>query len=323
MAKESSIVAHAKRMKMRQERAIQSSERLPMKTEGRIAESSTMEREQNGEIMISIPLSDLIPDPNQARLNFSKVLELMESIKLNGLLQPIIVIKNNEGKYIIKDGECRWRAMKSLAEEKGQDISTIKINAICKYGDVDENIGTIMNILRNNYTPFEIAIWIKNYKNTHPGITLEQIGKYINKSRQNVGEYLNLLRLPEKIQNHAIGNNIIPFYILKQLAANPRLSEQEKIQEYGKLLEMYRQYNPGCTEEDEEAIRSDNEVQEPTKINKKFNVINKKIDTLLRSFEKFKVEDIVNSEDRQLLLEKLEIIIANANKLKNSIEGQE
>lgn len=273
--------------------------------------------------LVFIPLSELSPDPNQARQDFSKVMEIKESIRRSGQLQHITVIKNSEGKYIIKDGECRWRAMKLLAEEKGQDFSSVTIKATYIHGEVDKNIGLIINLTRNNYSPFEIAIALKKLEDSDPKLTREQLGRIVGKSRQNVGEYLNLLNLPAKIRDHATENNIVPFYILKQLAANPRLSEQEKINEYDKLLANYSQNFQ------EESIKSESisspeekEKQQISPQSKKFNVINKKLDTLIKSFEKFKAENVESMEDRKALSKKLEIIIANANELKNNLDRE-
>lgn len=290
-------------------------------------ENSAIHNEMQGEFtsvleeeLVSIPLSDLLPDPNQARHDFSKIMELKESIRLNGQLQPIIITKNSEEQYVIKDGECRWRAMKLLAEETKQDLSSITIKAVYKHGEVDENVGLIINLIRNNYSPFEIAFALKKLQDSDPKLTLEQIGRYISKSRQNVGEYLNLLRLPEKIRNHAIKNNILPFYILKQLAANPRLSEQDKINEYDKLLAIHSPNYMGESKSVEPLDESDaKEKQQISPQSKKLNVINKKLDTLIKSFEKFKVENIESMEELQALSKKLEVIIANANELKNNL----
>lgn len=295
-----------------------------------VKEETDMREDAQGEVastpeeeLISIPLSELSPDPNQARHDFSKIVELKESMKSNGQLQPITVIKNRDDKYIIKDGECRWRAMKLLAEEIGQDISSVKIKAICKHGELDENVGLIINLIRNDYSPFEIAFALQKLRDSDPKLTLEQIGRYIGKSRQNVGEYLNLLNLPAKIKDHAIENNVVPFYVLKQLAANPRLSEQDKINEYEKLLASHSQnFLDGSANFESMNASDEKEKREISPQNKKLNVINRKLDTLIKSFHKFKAETVETSEDRQTLSKKLEIIIANASELKNKLDKE-
>ena len=67
-------------------------------------------------IILTLNINDVEPNPKQPRKMFDdvKLKELSESIKSNGLLQPIIVMKknNNDGKYIIIAGERRFRASK-------------------------------------------------------------------------------------------------------------------------------------------------------------------------------------------------------------------
>lgn len=323
MPKDKSVLVRPRKNNLPDNFAIQSGESFDPQNADSLPQEADSCGLEIAEELISIPLSDLLPDPNQARHDFSKISAIKESIKLNGLLQPITVIKNSEGKYEIKDGECRWRAMKLLALENGQDLSSVKIKAICKHGEIDENIGLIINLIRNNYSPFEVALALKKLQDSDPKLTLEKIGRYIGKSRQNVGEYLNLLRLPEKIRDHAIENNIVPFYLLKQLAANPRLSEDDKIGEYDKLVAIHSNQSLIDDMPSEQANPLiGREGKEIAPQNKKLNVINKKMDTLIKSFEKFKTETVENAEDRQSLSKKLETIIANASELKNKLDKE-
>jgi hypothetical protein len=94
--------------------------------------TTTIEESLESDAVILIPVGDLSPNPEQPRTNFDRVTSIAQSIKEKGQLDAIKVIKV-EGKYIIVDGECRWRAVKQLghthirAEVFKQDIDLLDI----------------------------------------------------------------------------------------------------------------------------------------------------------------------------------------------------
>lgn len=137
----------------------------------------------------------------------------------------------------------------------------------------------------------------------------------IGKSRQNVGEYLSLFKLPKAIRKQEIQQNIVPFNQLKQLAAKSGISDDEKIRKYQKLVKEY------STDKDseEEAPKQNNAKDKPARdeeaiITKKFSAMTRKLDSTLTALGKFQVEGITDSNDRQTLADKLEQIIIDAQK---------
>ncbi len=145
-----------------------------------------------------IPISNIIPNKNQPRKNFSEeqLKELAFSIEKNGVLQPILVrsIKNQPNMYEIIAGERRWRAA-NLA-------GIYEIPVIIKELNDTETfeISLIENLQRENLSPIEEANGYKNLINVY-NYTQEDISKIVNKSRSYVANVLRLLSLPQKVQN--------------------------------------------------------------------------------------------------------------------------
>ena len=144
--------------------------------------------------VVSIPLSDIKPNPNQPRKNFDTtgLEELAASIAQNGVLQPISVrrLRNN---YEIVAGERRYRASKIAG--------LMRIPAIIL--DADENksalIALLENLQREDLSFFEIA---QGYQRLirDQGITQEELAKRLGKSQSTVANKLRLLRFAPRVQ---------------------------------------------------------------------------------------------------------------------------
>lgn len=125
---------------------------------------------------------------------YEKIKELADSISINGLLQPIIVNQNKEGKYKIIAGERRWRACKIAG--------LTEVPVILK--DLPEQeileIALVENIQRENLSAVEEAEGfdrlIKDFNYTQ-----EQIARILGKSRSHVANLLRLNQLPQTIKD--------------------------------------------------------------------------------------------------------------------------
>lgn len=152
--------------------------------------------ELNDDIVTNIDIDLVEPDPNQPRKRFDKesVLQLSESIKQYGLLQPIIVNKQKNGRYIIIAGERRYRASK----EAGLATITAKI---VEYSDEQTmQVSLIENIQRENLNPMDIALGLSTLIQQFDK-TQEEIAREISKSRSYVTNVLRLLNLPESVKD--------------------------------------------------------------------------------------------------------------------------
>lgn len=146
-----------------------------------------------------IPLVDIRPNPAQPRQMFDEaaLAELSASIKLRGVIQPILVRPDPKttGRYQIVAGERRWRAAKLAG--------LVTIPATVR--DIDElallEIGIIENVQRTDLNPMEEAeaydALMKRFGRTQEGLA-ESVGK----SRAHIANTLRLLNLPESVRAH-------------------------------------------------------------------------------------------------------------------------
>lgn len=137
----------------------------------------------------------IYPNPNQPRKNFDKesLEELAESIRVHGLIQPIIVNKMDDG-YLIIAGERRYRACK---------IAGVKeVDAIVKnYSDRQiAEISIIENLQREDLNPIEIAKSIQKLMQEY-NITQESVASRLGKSRSAVANYVRLLGLYPEVMD--------------------------------------------------------------------------------------------------------------------------
>jgi len=144
----------------------------------------------------TISISDLSRNPYQPRQNFreEKLEELANSIKKNGIIQPIAVRPNKAeiGKYEIVAGERRWLA----AQRAG--LHEIPVT-ILDLSDVESlEVAIVENIQRDDLNPIEEA---RGYRRLNEEFKYdhESISKLMSKSRSHVSNTLRLLTLPEDI----------------------------------------------------------------------------------------------------------------------------
>ena len=139
-----------------------------------------------------LKITEIEPNLEQARKKFDQeaLEELAESIKEYGLIQPIVVVKK-EGYYMIVAGERRWRASKLAGLDE--------IPAIIREND-DKNtqISLIENLQREDLTPYEKAIGIKNLMNAY-NLNQEQVAKQLGKSRSTNTNSLRILNLEPRV----------------------------------------------------------------------------------------------------------------------------
>ena len=141
-----------------------------------------------------VPVELIMPNPNQPRTHFneSQLEELSESIRENGVLQPLLVRKKGK-QYEIIAGERRYQASKIAGLEK--------LPVIIK--DVDDQkmleLALIENLQRSDLNPIEEA---KGYRQLikASGMTQEALSRAVSKSRSAITNSLRLLDLPEQVQ---------------------------------------------------------------------------------------------------------------------------
>ena len=157
------------------------------------------EIEEDTNNKLEIDINSIVSNIEQPRKRFDedKIVELSESIKQHGLIQPIIVVEKQTDTYEIVAGERRWRACKLAGLEK----VPVVIMELTKREILE--VSLIENIQRQDLNPIEEA---KAYKKllTDFNITQDQLSRRIGKSRTAIANCLRLLNLEEIVQNYLI-----------------------------------------------------------------------------------------------------------------------
>jgi ParB family chromosome partitioning protein len=149
-----------------------------------------------------VEIDQLKPNPLQPRMKFNQesIDELAQSMKETGVLQPIIVVPD-EDYYKIIVGERRWRA----AQKAGLNKVPVLIRHIPKEQQLE--ISLIENIHREELNPLEIALAYQ--KLIHElNYTQEEVAKKVGKDRTSVTNYLRLLKLPKEVQDQIVDGKI-------------------------------------------------------------------------------------------------------------------
>jgi len=161
-------------------------------------------KEDSSDLVAEIDIDLIEPNPYQPRKKFDKdrLLELSNSIKEHGLLQPIVVI-NHDDRYILVAGERRLRASKLANLDK--------IKAIVADIELDElrlrELALIENIQRENLNAIELANSYKELIEVHK-ITHDELSNIVHKSRSQITNTLRLLNLDKYAQEAIIDNKI-------------------------------------------------------------------------------------------------------------------
>ena len=146
--------------------------------------------------VLRIPAGLIDPNPYQPRMDFDSesLEELADSIRTFGLIQPISVRKQPDGRYQIISGERRFRACR-LA---GMDVIPAYIRATDNQGMLEMAI--VENIQRQDLDPIEVAMSYQRLID-ECNLTQERMAQRVGKKRASIANYLRLLKLPAKVQH--------------------------------------------------------------------------------------------------------------------------
>lgn len=163
------------------------------------------EQIENEKQIVNIKISDIYPNNTQPRKSFDedKIIALCESIKKHGVLQPIVLKPDENGKYMIIAGERRYRACKMAKKEEIpaviKDISTKEVM----------EIALVENLQRENLNIIEEGIAYKNliekYKSTQ-----EELASLVGKSRPYITNTMRLLNLSKEVIRYIELDKISP-----------------------------------------------------------------------------------------------------------------
>ncbi|MEW5795897.1 MAG: ParB/RepB/Spo0J family partition protein [Candidatus Zixiibacteriota bacterium] len=142
-----------------------------------------------------IPLDRIAPNPMQPRQQFDEVglAELAESVRQNGLVQPLVVRRNGGG-YTLVAGERRYRAARMAGLEKAPAVIMDDIDDVRML-----ELALVENIQRQDLNPLELADAYRRLIE-QCGLTQQQLAQRVGRSRAAVANHLRLLSLPDSIK---------------------------------------------------------------------------------------------------------------------------
>jgi ParB family chromosome partitioning protein len=170
------------------------------------------------------PIESISPNPHQPRQNFSDVelIELADSIKEKGVIQPILVSKTKDGFQLIA-GERRWRA----AQKAGLDKIPVWIRDVSPAETLE--LALIENIQRKDLNPIEeSSAYQELIQKFH--LTQEALSKRVGKNRSTIANFLRLLKLPAIIQQDLIDGQLTTGHA-RVLVAIESLSAQKEVRD--------------------------------------------------------------------------------------------
>lgn len=186
-----------------------------------IPDTSILSKAESSSIA-ELDIARITPNRYQPRKVFddTALSELSESIKVNGVIQPITVRKSSDGGYELIAGERRWRA--------AQMAGFIRIPAVIKDASDREamEIALIENVQREDLNPIETAVayqrLIKEFN-----ITQEDVAHRVGKERSTITNFLRLLNLPKDVRDE-ISKGTISMGHAKTLLGLPSADDQTR-----------------------------------------------------------------------------------------------
>ncbi len=195
------------------------------------------------ESMQELPIEEIVPNPYQSRTEWDqeKLKELAGSIEANGIIQPIVVRRIEQG-YELVAGERRYRASKMIGR---QTIPAIVRDAT----DAQMfELALVENIHRANLTPIERARAYEHYLSNF-SLTQAQAAERLGEPRSVIANYLRLLELPQEIKEmlsdgtlsmgHAKAILALPTDDLRRKLANRALAGRLSVREVERLVRGY------------------------------------------------------------------------------------
>ena len=253
-----------------------------------------------GEEIIELNIDELRPNPYQPRTVFDEksLRELADSIKENGVFQPIIVKKSIKG-YDVIAGERRLRASKMAGKKT--------IPAIIRQLSDEKmaEIALLENLQRENLNPLEEAKAYKSLIETLK-ITQDELAKRVSKSRSHVTNMIGLLRLPVEVQEMVSYGQLT----MGHARALSKLEGDEEIIEMAKEIVENKMPVRDAEEVSAKAPKKQVQIRHREKNNEyKYveDLLREKLDTKVKVKDKKLQISFVNDADLNRILEILDI----------------
>jgi len=156
----------------------------------------------DGEVFLEIPVEDIENNPVQPRIHIdeAELNELVRSIKLHGLIQPIAVVRGENGKFILKAGQRRWLAhkklglkkIKAIVQEEGEGADANHERKLFE-------IAIMENTQRDNLDPLELALSLRHAMDRELYANMAEMAAAMGKSKSHISKVLKVLSLEDEI----------------------------------------------------------------------------------------------------------------------------
>lgn len=158
--------------------------------------------EDKRDSVVELKINDIAPNKEQPRKKFDEeaLKELADSIKENGVIQPLIVQKKGDG-YRIVAGERRWRASR-LA---GLEVVPAIVRELTDEQTMEQAL--IENLQREDLNPLEEAMAMNNLLKTHK-LSQEKLAQKLGKPRATIANTIRLINIDESLQDFIINGDL-------------------------------------------------------------------------------------------------------------------
>ena len=203
---------------------------------------------------MELELTKVFPNPNQPRKNFQNIEELAQSIQAQGLIQPIAVVKKEDG-YMVVSGERRYRACQYLG------LKSIKAHVLQADDVKVQELSLIENIQREDLSDFEKAKFIGQLWASGKYAQKQDLAAAIGKSASYISKVFSSLKLDSSILSEIEENkNDISLSVLEEIS---RLKNKDT------QREVYEKYIAGeITRDDIKIFKADNIKKDTKKTSK-------------------------------------------------------
>ncbi len=169
---------------------------------GVTAEPSSTGNENPAAGWVNLNINEVEPNKNQPRKTFDddKLLELSDSIKRHGVIEPLVVVKR-DGYYELIAGERRWRASKMAG------LKEVPVRVMDLTEEQIVQIRLIENLQREDLNPIEEALAYKDLIDRF-GYKQDEVAEIVSKSRAVITNSMRLLKLDEKVQQMVIDGTL-------------------------------------------------------------------------------------------------------------------
>lgn len=168
--------------------------------------------------VFTCPIERIVPQKGQPRQHFANLDELAQSIKENGILEPLVVRRVAADKYELIAGERRWRA----AQKAGlKDVLVVVKDVTPERAFV---LAILENVQREDLNPVELAEAYDRLLREHQ-FTQEKLAQQLGKDRSTVANALRLLKLPQRVREKIIQGVLSEGHARALLGATGNLEE--------------------------------------------------------------------------------------------------